>query len=48
MNLDEAAVMQAEADAMDDGLIIPGILPDGQLLEVRDGKLPWPGGSHER
>jgi hypothetical protein len=40
---DERAVMAAEADAMDDGLIIPGITADGRLFEERDGKLPWPG-----
>jgi hypothetical protein len=43
VNPDEAAVMEAEADAMSDGLIVPGILPDGRLCETRDGKLPWPG-----
>jgi hypothetical protein len=43
-DLDEAAAMEAEADAMDDGLIgTVGVTRGGQLFEIRDGKLPWPG-----
>jgi hypothetical protein len=39
-----AAAMAAEADALNDGLIgNVGVTRDGQLFEIRDGKLPWPG-----